>query len=103
MEFEAYQEAYKFEFLLQDQEMHVAIERNSWRLPQDDVVQVVNPRSKIKDIPDVSIVDYLSPTFSRKIEVRSQGRSPRGQYLFCPCVEYVSTVRMDIFGVRRSL
>lgn len=34
--------------------MHVAIERNSWRLPQDDVVQVVNPKSKIKDIPDVS-------------------------------------------------
>ncbi|XKL68722.1 hypothetical protein PGB90_006491 [Kerria lacca] len=32
--------------------MHVAIERNSWRLPQDDVVQVVNPKSKIKDIPD---------------------------------------------------
>lgn len=34
--------------------MHVAIERNSWRLPQDDVVQVVNPKSKIKEMPDVS-------------------------------------------------
>lgn len=26
--------------------MHAAIERNSWRLPPEDIVQVADPRSK---------------------------------------------------------
>lgn len=29
-----------------DTTMHAAIERNSWRLPPEDIVQVADPRSK---------------------------------------------------------
>lgn len=36
-----------------DTSMHAAIERNSWRLPPEDIVQVADPRSKKGTVRDL--------------------------------------------------
>ncbi|KAK7573425.1 hypothetical protein V9T40_010616 [Parthenolecanium corni] len=72
--------------------MHVAIERNSWRLPQDDVVQVVNPKSKLKDdMPDVMIARC-----ELSIIVDTCGSPMR-----CPVAAY-ATLADGVRGIRNS-
>lgn len=47
--------------------MHVAIERNSWRIPQDDVVQVARPRGNKKDQEELAYVGLTDGQYWRSI------------------------------------